>query len=292
LDPRIHPWRPDLADERLRGRVEAKRFVAGTPHRVAVGSAPMTGSPDATARRTSEVLFGEPFTLFEAADGWAWGQNGTDGYVGYVPLSALGEPVGAPTHRVSALRSFLYPDPDLKTPPRDALSLGSAVTVVGQEGNWCAVAGGGWVFGKHLVPVGQPAAPQIGHADPAATARRLLGVPYLWGGRTSLGIDCSGLVQLALGCAGIPAPRDSDQQRASVGTLVSPDGAGVAYRRGDIVFFPGHVGIMEDDTRLIHATAFTMSVTVEPLSDVVARVDPTRGGGILAVRRPGVEITA
>lgn len=282
-DPRRHPYRPGLAAAHLRGLVAADRFVDGVPHRVRTGVAGLRGSPDASATQTSQVLFGETVTVYDRQGNWAWGQCGTDGYVGWVHAQSLSPEVEAPTHVVTALRSFLFPAPDLKTPPRDAIPLGAPVTVLREENGYMALAGGGWLYGKHLAPLdgtGRSTDP-----DFVATAQRLLGVPYLWGGRSPLGIDCSGLVQLALLRAGIACPRDSDMQRAEVGDLVSADGKGVAYHRGDIVFFPGHVGFMLDGRHLLHATAFTMTVTVEPLEDVVARVDPTRAGGILAVRR-------
>lgn len=274
LDPRRHPHRPDLAAAYLEGQVEAARFVDGVPHRVRSGVAGMRGEPDAKARHTSQLLFGETFTVYDTKDGWSWGQCGTDGYVGWVRGQSLAADVHAPTHVVTAVRSFLFPEPDLKTPPRDAIPLGAPVTVLRTMNGYCELAGGGWLFGGHLAP------PDALEPDVAATAERLLGVPYLWGGRTPLGIDCSGLSQLALLRAGIPCPRDSDMQRNEVGTRVSEDGADVVYRRGDLVFFPGHVGLMLDAKRLLHATAFTMTVTVEPVADVAARA-----GGITAVRR-------
>jgi len=273
-DPRRHPHRADLAAAHLKGIVEADRFVEGVPHRVRSGVAGLRGEPDAKARHTSQLLFGETFNVYDTRDGWSWGQCGTDGYVGWTRTQSLSSELFAPTHVVTAVRSFLFPEPDLKTPPRDAIPLGAPVTVLRTVNGYCELAGGGWLYGKHL------STPDALEPDTVATAERLLGVPYLWGGRTPLGIDCSGLAQLALLRAGIPCPRDSDMQRDEVGTLLSADGAGVAYRRGDLVFFPGHVGLMLDGERLLHATAHTMTVTIEPLDDVAARA-----GGISAVRR-------
>lgn len=275
LDPRRHPVRPDIAAAHLRGRVEADRFVEGEPHRVTAGRATLRGAPDAAARQTSELLYGESFTVYDRLGDWAWGQCGTDGYVGWTPAAALaiGEPA-EPTHTVRDLRAFRFPEPDLKTHPLDALPLGARVAVGEEANGFRRLAEGGWIFGAHLAPLGWV------EPDPVATAERLLGVPYYWGGRTPWGIDCSGLAQLCFACAGHALPRDSDMQRAEAGELLSKDGEGVSYTRGDLVFFPGHVGLMVDGERLIHATAHSMTVTVEPLADVAAR-----GGGILAVRR-------
>ena len=282
-DPRRHPWRADLAAQGLEGRVPSQRFVAGRPMRVKEGCASLKSAPAECAEQASQVLFGESFTVYDQAGGWAWGQNGTDGYVGYVRAAALAAEVVAPSHRVAALRSYLYPGPTLKRPPLDLLSLSSPVAVAGEaENNYLPLVTGGWMFAGHLVPLDRPA------ADFVETALRFMGTPYLWGGRSSLGIDCSGLVQIALAAAGLKVPRDSDMQRSETGVPLGPvpaDGAGLEFRRGDIVFFPGHVGIMLDGERLVHATAYVMAVTIEPLAAVISRTDPTRGGGLLAVRR-------
>ncbi|HYD32084.1 MAG TPA: NlpC/P60 family protein [Azospirillaceae bacterium] len=270
LDPRRTPFRPDLAAVHLKGRIAAERYVEGVARPVRQGTAALHGQPDAFRPLTSQLLFGEVFTVYEERDGWAWGQNGTDGYVGYVRADALGDTGIPATHAVTALRTFIFPHPDLKTPPMDALSLTSRLAVTGEARGYLELAGGGWVFAKHAAPL------STGEPDYVATAERFLGVPYLWGGRSSLGLDCSGLAQIALAHAGIPAPRDSDMQREEVGALIE----GQPCRRGDLVFFPGHVGIMLDAERLLHATALVLAVTVEPLSAVA-----DRAGGILAVRR-------
>jgi cell wall-associated NlpC family hydrolase len=274
-DPRVTPYRPDLAAASLRGIVPAARFVEGVPRQVQAGRAPVAGEPDPAARRVSELLFGEVFTVYDERSGWVWGQCATDGYVGWVPAQALSERVHAPTHRLKVLRSFLFPEPDLKAPPLDTLSLGTPLAVAEEREGWCGLAGGGgWVFARHVEP--KDAAPH----DPVDTALAFLGTPYLWGGRSSIGIDCSGLVQAALAMANVAVPRDSDMQRAAIGTPVSGDGPDAALRRGDVVGFPGHVGLMLDATRLVHATGHHLAVCVEPVADVAARA-----GGILAVRR-------
>ncbi len=283
-DPRRTPYRRDLAAAHLKGVVDAPRFAEGTPHRVRVGRAPLRTAPD-LPRATTEILFGETFTVYDAADGWAWGQNGTDDYVGWVRADALEAGEGeAPTHKVAALSTFLYPLPDMKEPPLGVLPLTAACAVVEERGGFARLACGGWAFAKHLAPVDA-----VLETDPVATAERMLGAPYLWGGRTPMGIDCSGLAQIALACAGIAAPRDSDMQRGEVG---EPVPAGEAPRRGDLVFFPGHVALMRDAATLVHATAFTMTVTVEALEAVIARTDPTRGGGLLGVRRPAARVSS
>jgi cell wall-associated NlpC family hydrolase len=271
-DPRVEPFRADLAARHLEGRVTAAHYVDGEPYHVRAGAVTVRERPDAAARQATQALHGEPLTVYEIRDGWAWGQLAGDRYVGYIPLDGLAAGTApVPTHRVTALRSFVFPEPDLKTPPLDVLTLGTATAVVGEERGYRRLALGGWVYGRHL-SVLDDTAPDI-----AATARRFLGVPYLWGGKTSLGLDCSGLVQVVLAVARYSVPRDSDQQGAAIGTPVA---FGAPLMRGDVVFFPGHVGIMADDRHLIHANAFHMMVTEEPLADVVAR-----GATITGIRR-------
>lgn len=278
LDPRIHPFRDDLAASYLRGRVTAARFIDGVPCQISSGFTALKENPSFEARQSTELLLGEGFTVLDEHDGWAWGQNETDGYVGWLRVEALEAGLTEATHKVTALRTFLQPEAGLKLPFLDVLPMGACVVVTGNQGDWCQVEGGGWVHARHLVPVDDYA------SDFVAVAERFVGTPYLWGGRTSIGIDCSGLVQLALLAAGVDCPRDSDQQAASVGALISADGVGVEYRRGDLVFFPGHVGIMTDATTLLHANAFHMAVVAEPLAHVVARAGAK---GINAVKRLG-----
>ncbi|GJD52559.1 hypothetical protein OPKNFCMD_5325 [Methylobacterium crusticola] len=284
-DPRLIPARPDLADERLRGLVAADRYVAGRPRRVAAPVAPLHRAPDPAAPLDTQALRGEAVTVYEERDGWAYAQLAADSYVGYLPAAALGAPGPEPTHRVAALRTFVYPAPDLKRPALAHLSFGALVTVEAQAGPYARLADGGFVWSGHL-------APQTTRVpDYAATAERFLGTPYLWGGRSSLGLDCSGLVQAALAAAGIAAPRDSDQQERALGTAVAlaPDLAGL--RRGDLVFWRGHTGLMLDETRLIHANGHHMAVAIEPLADAAARIRAGRAGpgtgdgAVTAVRR-------
>jgi cell wall-associated NlpC family hydrolase len=270
-DPRTNAYRPDLAAAHLEGTVQAERFIEGVPCQLRTGFATVKAQPDFEARQTTQALFGETVTVYEEHDGWVWGQIETDGYVGYLRLDTLWGETPEPTHRVSAIRTFLFPEPDLKSPTLDVLSLTSRVAVVGETNGFAELEQGGWVFMKHLAGL-EDVVP-----DFAATAGRLIGVPYLWGGKTSMGLDCSGLVQIALDAAGLSVPRDSDQQAKAIGEAVADFGD---LRRGDIVFFPGHVGIMTGPERLLHANAFHMMVTEEPLADVVAR-----GAQVTGVRR-------
>lgn len=275
-DPRLVPARPEIADARLRGHVEADRYVAGEPRGVVVPSAPLRRTPRFDAGLETEAVLGDTVTFYGADEGFAFVQFHHDGYVGYLPEAALGPPTAA-THRVTALRSFLYPGPDLKQPVGGHLTLGAHLRVAETVGDYHRLATGGYVFAGHCAPLDRH------EPDYAATAERLVGTPYLWGGRTSLGLDCSGLVQLCLAQAGIPAPRDADQQERGLGDALPLDFDGL--RRGDFVFWRGHVGLMLDATRLIHANGHHMAVAVEPLAAAVARIREKSFGPVTAIRR-------
>lgn len=280
LDPRLNAFRDDLADVRLHGRVEAARFVEGELAQIAAGAAALRRRPADDAPQDTQLLFGERVTVFERRDGWAWVQAARDAYVGYCREDRLIEPGPPATHRIAAVRTFLYPEPSLKVPPRDLLSLESEVAVVGTQGRWAELApetGGGFIHAAHLAPTGRV------HDDPAGVAELFLETPYLWGGKTSVGLDCSGLIQLAFQRCGIETPRDSDMQEAELGRTV--DAKAEALRRSDVVFWPGHVGIMVDPVRILHANATDMATRVWDLAILDDHILRAEGSRLTTIKR-------
>ena len=272
IDLRVHAVRPDIADIEAAHLAFAPHYARARMMRLAAPSAPMLSAPDALARLVSQMLHGEGFALVDQQGDWAWGYSLHDHYVGYVAVDGLADPLPA-THRVVAREALLFDAPDIKSAVRGVLPLGALLS--GSEDETFLAMSGGYVHRRHVAPI------DACLPDFVATAEMLLGAPYRWGGRGAGGIDCSGLVQLALGMAGIVCPRDSDMQM----TLGDEIPEGSALRRGDIVFFPGHVGIMADDRHLLHANAHWMAVTREPLDDVLARLIHTYDRPLLARRR-------
>ncbi len=272
-DPRINPWRDDLAAAHLRGEIEAPRFVRGRDMDIGAPVSNLHRSPAAGALVDSQLLYGERFRVYDQKGAWAWGQCQHDDYVGYVRLDDLISCQNI-THRLGVLRSHIYTDPDIKSRPLMALSLGARVSIKGIDGRFSELSSGGFVLSAHIQPVDKAT------EDYVATAQKFIGTPYLWGGRESLGIDCSGLVQICLMQAGLACPRDSDLQEASVGNKVAGD-----PQYGDLVFWKGHVGLMAGDGHFIHANATHMQVVSEPLSIAVERIAQT-DGPVTSVRRP------
>ncbi|QLF69094.1 C40 family peptidase [Peteryoungia desertarenae] len=267
LDARLHAARADLADIRLKGRVEADRFVAGEPAHVCVSLVDLRPAPALSRGIDTQLLFGEPVSVFDRANGFAWVQSGLDGYVGYVPEETISTTEPSPTHLIAVPRSFVYSGPDLRLPRRHALSLGSRLAVTGEAETrgtrYLLLADGSAVVAAHCRSVHDAM-----ESDYVAIAARLLETPYLWGGRSAFGIDCSGLVQLSLQMVGERAPRDSDMQATGLGQPILQS----ELVRGDLVFWKGHVGIMEDENTLLHANGHTMSVAREDLDGAIARI--------------------
>lgn len=278
-DPRRHAYRANLAAESLRGRVTAPRYAEGVRRQVEVPALPLRREPRFDAMLDSEALFGETLTLFDEGEGWAWVQLARDGYVGYLPREGLTSTITTPTHRVAALRTYVYASPDIKTPPLSMLSLNALLPVTGKEGRFLALKSGGFVIADHARKLDEPA------RDFVDVALAFRGTPYLWGGRTSLGVDCSGLVQLASEAAGLPCPRDADMQAKELGNALDWQRADT-LGRGDLVFWDGHVGIMTSAQDLVHASAYQMMVVEEPLAEASARIAASKGGEITGVRRP------
>ncbi len=276
LDPRLTPARADRAAAHLIGLVEAPLYVEGRAMQVVEASAPLRRAPAFDAPLETEALFGETVMAYDEDDeGYAWVQLDRDGYVGYLPSATLGA-TSAPTHRVAALRTHVYPGPSIKLPPVMALSLGARLTIGRVEGDFAVTPGSRRVWARHVAPAG------AAEPDFVAVAERFLHAPYLWGGRTSEGIDCSGLVQAALTASGVVAPRDSDML-ARLDEPVAPAGP---FARGDLVFWTGHVGVLRDAETLLHASGWHMAVVSEPLAEARARIAASGGGEITGVRRP------
>jgi cell wall-associated NlpC family hydrolase len=277
FDPRLTPARADLAAKELEGKVPAARYVEGRPYEVIEPQAPLRGEPAPNAPLATEALKGERVAIYDInAEGWAWGQLAADRYVGWLPANALA-PVGAPpTHKVTALRTLAFPGPSIKLPPVEALPLGAYLCIVRNE-DWMAVTrSGAYVPAVHLAPI------SVDEPDFVAVAERFLSAPYLWGGKTALGLDCSGLVQVALTACGVACPRDCDMQEVGLGAPADPS----ASQRGDLMFWNGHVAIVRDRDTLIHANAFHMAVAIEPIAEAVTRIR-SAGSEITSVRRIG-----
>ncbi|MEM8793258.1 MAG: C40 family peptidase [Pseudomonadota bacterium] len=266
FDRRLTPARADLAARSLEGQVGAKRFVDPQRMIVTASSAPLRPAPDAALALDTELLHGEPFDVYDEADGWVWGQSVLDGYVGYLPADTIGSGP-ASTHRIVTLTAQIYAEPTLKKPPMGQYGFAARVAVAEERGGYARLAEG-WVAQDHLRPLGERV------ADWVSVAETFLGVPYVWGGRSAAGLDCSALVQLALQAGGIDCPRDTDMQFA-IGTTIPAD---APLKRGDLIFWKGHVGIMLDAERMIHATAFTMQVRVEPLEAAARRIEAKEFG--------------
>ncbi|WP_299360733.1 NlpC/P60 family protein [uncultured Paracoccus sp.] len=267
MDRRLTPATERTA---LRGSgVERPVTVDGTPMRVAVPLADLCRAP--AGARDRQVVFGSDVTVIERRDDWAFVQAAADGYCGWIAADGLSGERPAITHRVSAPATHVYPGPGLKLRESAALTLGARLSVERIDGTFARLAGGG-----HL-PVQHIAATPAG--DPVTVALSLLGTPYLWGGNSRAGIDCSGLVQAALHACAIACPGDSDLQEAAFPTVSDPG-------RGDLLFWPGHVAMVIDAQRMVHATAWAMAVVTEDIAAARARIDAGGDGPFRGARRP------
>ena len=274
VDPRFILRLDGRAGRSLEGLEPASSYSDETAMRCRAPAGAVRRKPEPASEQVDQLLFGEDFDMLEIIGGWAFGRARRDGYVGFVEVAQLAPRGAAQTHRVAAISTYAFAEPNIRATPSGPLSLGSLVAAGEEEGGYVRVEGGGWIPARHLAPIG------AFETDFVDVAERFLGAPYVWGGRQSVGLDCSALVQQALAACGRALPRDTDLQ-AKTGRAV-----GLAeLQRGDLVFWRGHVAIMLDATRIIHANAFHMAVAVEPLREAVERIAAAGGGEPTTMRR-------
>jgi cell wall-associated NlpC family hydrolase len=277
-DPRLTPARGDIAAKYLEGKVKADRFVEGQMFEVSEAIAPLRRAPSSDAELMTQALKGERVTIYDRnSEGWAWGQLNSDGYVGWLPDAALSKTVNVPTHKVTALRTFAFPGASIKLPPVETLPMEARITATREDGAF-VVSREGWYLPRRHVGGLDDA-----ESDFVAVAERFVGTPYLWGGKSSLGIDCSGLVQVSLNAAGIGCPRDSDMQQDGLGRALSPAEM-KKLERGDLIFWKGHVAIARDADTIVHANAHHMATAIENTRDAIARIKAA-GSEVAAIKR-------
>lgn len=283
FDRRLTPARPEVAAAYLKGRVSAERYVEGVAMEVRDCVVDLRREPRPDAAVDTQAIYGERVTVYDEEEGWAWAQLARDHYVGWIAANTLWRELSAPTHRIRVPRTFIYPGPNIKLPPLNALPLGAEVAIAEERDGFGVTSELGFIYRKHLVPR-EAKAP-----DFVAVAETLIGAPYLWGGKSWMGVDCSGLVQVSLLMAGVKAPRDTDMQEAALGARLDP---GAPLLRGDIVFWKRHVGVMRDPVTLLHANATHMQVASEPLDVVRARNEAAGAGPVTSVKRLPKDIWA
>jgi len=228
----------------------------------------------------TQALKGERVTIYDRdGEGFAWGQLNSDGYVGWLPDRALTKPAAAPTHKVTAIRTFAFPGPSIKLPPAETLVMGALVGVIREDGAFAVTREGWYLPRQHLGGIDRFV------EDFVAVAERFVGTPYLWGGKSSFGIDCSGLVQVALNAAGTGCPRDSDMQQESLGRLLGLSESS-RLERGDLMFWKGHAAIVRDAGTIVHANAHHMATAIENTREAIARIKAA-GSEIIAIKRLG-----